>query len=81
MKSTHVEVKPFFSKKLKQKTNGVIISEKLIQLVSSLVEFKKKKVMDRKKIYDENYEDIIRSIQEYEDDISVSGMTVSMIIL
>ena len=37
--------------------------------------------MDRKKIYDENYEDIIRSIQEYEDDISVSSMTVSMIIL
>ena len=37
--------------------------------------------MDRKKIYDENYEDIIRSIQEFEDDISVSGMTVSMIIL
>ena len=30
MKSTRVGVKPFFSKKLKQKTNWVIISEKLI---------------------------------------------------
>ena len=39
----------FFLKNSKQKNNGIIISERVIQLVSSLVGFKKKKVMDRKK--------------------------------
>ena len=40
-------------------------------MVSSLVEFKKKKVIERKIFYDEIYEDIIRSIQKFEDnDIS-----------
>ena len=37
-------------------------------MVSSLVEFKKKKVIERKIFYDEIYEDIIRSIQKFEDD-------------
>ena len=37
-------------------------------MVSSLVEFKKKKVMERKNFYDEIYEDIICSIQKFEDE-------------
>ena len=45
MKNMRVGIQPLFSKSPKQKSNGVIISERLIQLVSSLVRFKKKKVM------------------------------------
>ena len=68
MKNTRLGVQPFFSKNQKQKSNRVITSERLIELVSSLVELKKRKVMERKIFYDEIYEDIIRSIQKFEDD-------------
>ena len=68
VKNTRLGVQPFFSKNQKQKSNRVITSERLIELVSSLVELKKRKVMERKIFYDEIYEDIIRSIQTFEDD-------------
>ena len=68
IKSTHAGIQPFFSKNLKQINNGVIISQRLIWLVSSLVGFKKKKVMERKTFYDEIYEYITWSVQKFEDD-------------
>ena len=69
MKSTRVGVKRFFfffeePEANKQPSNNLWKAH----LISSLVGFKKKKVMERKKFDDEICEDIIWSLQEFEDD-------------
>ena len=57
-----------FSKNPNRKSNRVIIPKRLIQLVSSSVGIKKKKANERKEFYHKIYENMIRSIQEFEDD-------------